>query len=302
MYFNYNAVNNMEFEETVALNEEGVDETGITLVTKITYLIWLITCLIPNSVLIRKLSNFEFYQINFYYIIVHWCWSNILQMIYSLYITFVPQELTSDDVSVFGVIFYILTPLPAQLALFFTIDAYVYSKKFCRHNVRMGYKSLGFVVIFLSILAKHGKAHIFTLAIGLVGIESVVMLVFIIRLLIYCIKGSEEENYPMRIIMSSICIISNYLYVIYVVLNVFLEFHVQEVYFYVTMIVHMNGMINMVILHFYDPNVNIQTLINEKLENQKKKFQNFKDRFRKKDPTTETETSQYISRHEDTVL
>lgn len=287
----------MDLEEDTTESYENIANTNLTLVIKIIYSILLVIYLIPNSVLIKKLSNYEFYQFNFYYIIVHLCWANILQMIYSVYIVFVPEELTSTHVSVFGVFFYLVTPSSAQLALFFTIDKFVNSKKFCRDNIRMSYKSLGFALILVSILAQHDIAHIFTLAIVFVVIQSLLVLVLIIRLIIYCVNGSEEENYCQRLIMAIICIGTNYLYVIYVVLNVLLKLNVRDIYFYVTIVVHMNGMINMAILHFYDPNVNIDAMVSENLENQKNQFRNFKNKFRKKSPNTEEGTTQPISRY-----
>ncbi|GJQ77678.1 hypothetical protein Trydic_g12803 [Trypoxylus dichotomus] len=89
-----------------------------------------------------------------------------------------------------------------------------------------------------------------------VVLSSVYFLIYLGRLIHFFCKGSESENYRVRLCLSSVLIVSNVIFCVWLILDVSLDMYLPALLVASLCITLSNGTINLVVLYLYNTEAN----------------------------------------------
>ncbi|GJQ77679.1 hypothetical protein Trydic_g12804 [Trypoxylus dichotomus] len=223
-----------------------------TIIT-ILLLIWLFSCIITNTFLTWTLSTHKLYQNNFYFIIICWSLANVLQTFNSLYNVLTPKRYVIDPTATAFLVFNcVTTQILMMLATAFTFDEFVNSTKYCRKITYNNFTLSGISLTVSVTLIALRLFNIIVYTIIFSVITSVTFLIYVGRLIYVCVKKLEEGKQRLRLAMCGFCIITNYPYVIWLIMKNLAGLDIPEMHGFVTFVIYTNGLVNVILLNRYD--------------------------------------------------
>lgn len=237
----------------IEFKKMGDENSGLHTALTVVYLIWVLSCIIPNIILIWIFSIHKLYQNNFYFIIIIWGLSNIFQTFNSLYKIFVPERFLIDPTATIFLVFHcVMTQILMMLAAAFSFDKFVNSVRYCRKMIYNNLTICGINITVTSILFVFNITNIIIYTITFSSFATITLVVYVTRLIYVCFKRSNEESYPLRAVMAGVCIVTNYSYVIWLLMHKLTDLEISQAYGVVTFVVYSNGFVNLFLLNRYD--------------------------------------------------
>lgn len=221
---------------------------------QIAWLIWTVICLTFNVHLIYLIIRHQLCKSHYYFLIKHWSFANIFQMVDIMYLSAVPQaNVTSQLGLIFDVYHKIISTIPVTFALVFIFDFFVNSKKMCRSTVYSVWITtfINILLTIISIIYGQFFDYLTTCVIIISGVVSVLILT--VRALVFCIRPGQEEKFILRLSLSAFCVLSNFCIVPHILL-VRHSSSILIVIFYnaFRFVTHSNGFINLLLLICFD--------------------------------------------------
>ncbi|GJQ77676.1 hypothetical protein Trydic_g12801 [Trypoxylus dichotomus] len=238
--------NNSKYSQHVA---DDVYEDGILVI--IFCALYLTACIIPNLILVVSFVKRSFHQQNFYLIIVHWSVVNLLQMIYPIYTLYVSDGDLANEA--LFVVHCVISALQVTIATHLVFDKFVNDKYFCLIAICIywGIAIIG-TTIALVALAQQEVDFEMLLVLLYVVFSSAHFLAYFGRMIRFFCKGSEDRNYRVRLSLSTVLIVSNAVFCVWLILGPYSDCRAPGLLFAATCITLANGAINMVVLFRYN--------------------------------------------------
>lgn len=223
-------------------------ETTLTS-TQIVLLIWLIICAAPNLFLICILLKHKLYQSNFYCIIGNWCLANIFQILDRVYIAAVPKLYISCYTSnIMEIAYWIFSTVPVIFATLLLFDLFINSRKSCIYSIyNIWISTLINVVLTIVCIVFDYTSEALTVVSAIV-IGNLSLIILNIKGAIYCCRSSHEEQYSLRLALSTYCILSNFTVPLFLLSTYFVSLLVSENFFCVALFVSTTSGLAMLIL------------------------------------------------------
>ncbi|GJQ77677.1 hypothetical protein Trydic_g12802 [Trypoxylus dichotomus] len=229
---------------------DDVYEDWILVIIRIFCTLWLTACIIPNLILLVAFAKRWFYQQNFYFILVHWSVVNLLHMIYPIYMLYVSDgDLTNEALLA---VHCVISGFLVTIATHLVFDKFVNDSKYCFRTICMHWviTMINTTIALALVLSKTADEN--WIALVYVVLSSAHFLAYFGRIIRFFCKGSEDGNYRVRLSLSTVLILSNAIFCVWLILNPYLDAGVPGLLFASIYITLANGAINMVVLFRYN--------------------------------------------------
>lgn len=221
---------------------------------QILLLVWMIVCIAPNLILIYIILKKHLQDLNFYFVLMNWCISNIICILCLFYFHVVPEKyidyMITDKLYVIHIILPALTMLLVTLFMF---QSFLYSDKFCTGFLYMYWCVFVLFTIAEIICSELEYVFIVELFFIIAPLKVLCVIVLIIRIFMQVVMPqNDDEHAILRICMAGAYILAYFVFWLLQIL-IITEVIIGSFFLFIMYATYINGFVNIVLLIYFDP-------------------------------------------------